>query len=144
MTTDELIETYKKLNYEKEPDKIIFHRLATEINAYIDYRLDSIDKKYCGRKKTKLSILLDATSAVTEISIDDIKGKSRKPHIVYPRQLYCYLARKLYGKFSARQIGNLINRKYSNVAAAVKVIEYKYNIYKHNIKKDIELIKELL
>ena len=55
------------------------------------------------------------------VSIDDLRSRSRKRSITFPRQLAMYLTRKYTDK-SLADIGNIYNRDHSTVLHAIKAI----------------------
>lgn len=65
----------------------------------------------------ELNYILGVVSEKTGVSIEDIKGKRRKPNIVTARQLYYYFSkkRKHKNKETLESIGALVNRHHSTV-----------------------------
>jgi chromosomal replication initiator protein len=55
------------------------------------------------------------------VSIDDLRSRSRKRSVTFPRQMAMYLTRK-YTNISLADIGNIYNRDHSTVLYAIKAI----------------------
>ena len=56
-----------------------------------------------------------------KISLDELKSRSRKRSVAFPRQIAMYLTRK-YTDISLADIGNLYNRDHSTVLHAIRVV----------------------
>ncbi len=63
----------------------------------------------------------DLIGSQFRVSIDDLRSRSRKRSISFPRQMAMYLTRK-YTKRSLADIGDMYNRDHSTVLYAIKVI----------------------
>jgi len=63
----------------------------------------------------------DLVGVQYNVSVNDLKSKSRKRSITFPRQVGMYLTRK-YTEQSLADIGSLYNRDHSTVLHAIKVI----------------------
>jgi chromosomal replication initiator protein len=63
----------------------------------------------------------DLIGSQFRVSIDDLRSRSRKRSISFPRQMAMYLTRK-YTKKSLADIGDMYNRDHSTVLYAIKVI----------------------
>ena len=63
----------------------------------------------------------DLIGSQFRVSIDDLRSRSRKRSITFPRQMAMYLTRK-YTTQSLADIGNMYNRDHSTVLYAIKVI----------------------
>jgi chromosomal replication initiator protein len=55
------------------------------------------------------------------VSIDELRSRSRKRSVAFPRQIAMYLTRK-YTNISLADIGNIYNRDHSTVLYAIKMI----------------------
>ena len=73
-----------------------------------------------------LDSILKFVSFKFNVSSEDIKSKSRKMEFVHPRQIFCYMARKLTDK-SYTDIGYFINRDHATVMHAIKECNNEYN-----------------
>ncbi len=63
----------------------------------------------------------DLIGSQFRVSIDDLRSRSRKRSVSFPRQMAMYLTRKYTDK-SLADIGNMYNRDHSTVLYAIKVI----------------------
>jgi len=63
----------------------------------------------------------DLIGSQFRVSIDDLRSRSRKRSVTFPRQLAMYLTRKYTDK-SLADIGNMYNRDHSTVLHAIKTI----------------------
>ena len=70
---------------------------------------------------TDLSFILQEVSERTGISVEEIKGRSRKREIVMARHAFCYIARK-GGMFTFKQIGNYIGRDHSTAFNSIDFV----------------------
>lgn len=72
-----------------------------------------------------LDDIAQATAAVTEVSVEDIRGPSRVRHIANARQI-CYLVARRKTRRSLPQIGQFYgNRDHTTVIAGIASIERK-------------------
>ncbi len=69
-------------------------------------------------------MIRDLISDQFKISIGDLKSRSRKKTIAFPRQVAMYLSRK-YTEDSLADIGHLYNRDHSTVLYAIRVVTQK-------------------
>ena len=86
----------------------------------------------------KMSNLLQATSAVTNIGVKDIKGLSRDVRVVRARHIFSWLCRHYTG-CSFPQIGNYLGKDHSTVVHGVKKVSASIAQY-----PEIKKIKSLL
>lgn len=75
-----------------------------------------------------------------KVSADDLKSKSRKREIAFPRQVAMYLSRKFTDQPLA-DIGNAFNRDHSTVVHSVRVITNSIN-RDGSVKGQIELLSD--
>lgn len=71
-------------------------------------------------KRLEIKVMQKTLTLVSKdlsVSIDDIKGKSRKLKIARARQMYCFLVRSHYPEISLSKIGQSINRHHSTIIA---------------------------
>lgn len=72
------------------------------------------------------------------VTDDQLKERNRKPHLVLPRQLFCYLSRELTGlSFSA--IGRYIWRNDKTAKHAYNQIKNQLSVYK-DLRKEVDEI----
>lgn len=90
-------------------------------------------------------ILMIIVSNEYNITLSEIKSKSRKQHVVDARQMYCYLAKKYM--LSNRVIGRSINRDPSTVQYSKDIIESYISVrdrptlyYSKKLQKRLDLI----
>ena len=76
-------------------------------------------------------------SEITGVSIEDIKGESRKAPIVEARQLAMYFVHR---KFGVRQTGRILNRNHSTVSLGAKKIRWLVSV---DDKKTLNLVREI-
>ena len=72
------------------------------------------------------------------VSIDDLRSRSRKRSVTFPRQMAMYLTRK-YTSHSLADIGNMYNRDHSTVLYAIKTIT-KDMSRETSIREQVELL----
>ncbi len=72
------------------------------------------------------------------VSIDDLRSRSRKRSVTFPRQLAMYLTRKYTDK-SLADIGNMYNRDHSTVLHAIKTIT-KDMSRETTVREQVELL----
>lgn len=75
----------------------------------------------CQTEEMSAAGIRDLVSEQFKVSADDLRSRSRKRAITYPRQIAMYLTRK-FTKDSLADIGGMYNRDHSTVLYAVKVI----------------------
>jgi len=75
----------------------------------------------CAVEEMSATGIRDLVSEQFKVSTDDLRSRSRKRAITYPRQIAMYLTRK-FTKDSLADIGGMYNRDHSTVLYAVKVI----------------------
>lgn len=75
----------------------------------------------CQAEEMSATGIRDLVSEQFKVSTDDLRSRSRKRAITYPRQIAMYLTRK-FTKDSLADIGGMYNRDHSTVLYAVKVI----------------------
>lgn len=66
------------------------------------------------KEKQILNTVLHMVCTYYGVEPNEIKGKSRKRHLVIARQTYCHLAR-VYTRSTLKQIGSIINRDHATV-----------------------------
>ena len=72
------------------------------------------------------------------VSINDLRSRSRKRSVTFPRQMAMYLTRK-YTSHSLVDIGNIYNRDHSTVLYAIKTIT-KDMSRETSIREQVELL----
>ncbi|MBV5318568.1 MAG: chromosomal replication initiator protein DnaA [Desulfobulbaceae bacterium] len=80
----------------------------------------------------------DLIGSQFRVSIDDLRSRSRKRSVSFPRQMAMYLTRK-YTKKSLADIGDMYNRDHSTVLYAIKVIT-KDMSRETSIREQVELL----
>lgn len=81
-------------------------------------------------------------SSQFKISVDELKSRSRKRSVAFPRQVAMYLTRKFTDQ-SLADIGDLYNRDHSTVLHAIKVITRDMS-GKTSVREQIELLCRML
>ncbi len=76
------------------------------------------------------------------VNIEDLKSRSRKRSISYPRQIAMYLTRK-YTEQSLADIGSIYNRDHSTVLHAIKVITREMS-RQASVREQIDLLSTKL
>ncbi len=69
-------------------------------------------------------IILDLVAEQFKVSQDELKSKSRKKNVSFPRQIIMYLARK-YTDYPLAEIGKVVNRDHSTVVYSIRTISQK-------------------
>ncbi|HEB69989.1 MAG TPA: chromosomal replication initiator protein DnaA [Desulfobulbus sp.] len=83
-------------------------------------------------------IIRDFIGCQYNVSVEDLKSKSRKRAITFPRQIGMYLTRKLTDQ-SLADIGALYNRDHSTVLHAIKVIT-RNRTRKTSVREQLDLL----
>lgn len=86
--------------------------------------------------------IIDTVAKHTEISRDNILGKSHTKNIVMARHISCYLIKNLT-EMTYQQIGKFIGRHHSTVCDSVKFIENEKNADKALEEQIKEIMREL-
>ncbi len=76
------------------------------------------------------------------VSVDDLRSRSRKRSVTFPRQLAMFLTRKYTDK-SLAEIGSMYNRDHSTVLYAIKVIT-KDMSQQASVREQVELLSTKL
>lgn len=84
----------------------------------------------------------DLIGSQFRVSVDDLRSRSRKRSITFPRQMAMYLTRK-YTTKSLADIGNIYNRDHSTVLYAIKTIT-KDMSRETSIREQVELLSAKL
>lgn len=111
----DMVSALNKLNgYQKLTNKKITLEIAQDLLKDI----------FASPYQTNITIesIIHIISFQFGLTINDIKGKSRKKNIVYPRQLAMYIARQIT-TFTVSEIGNVFNRDHSTVLHSIDAIE---------------------
>ena len=88
--------------------------------------------------------IIDTVTQYYQVSIKDIKGKSRKRRIVKPRQVTIYLLRTR-ARMILSDIGEVMNRDHTTIIHSVKCIENDLSHpYDDTLEKDLMNINILL
>ena len=87
-------------------------------------------------------VIRDLVGCRYNVSVEDLKSRSRKRSITFPRQIAMYLTRK-YTDHSLADIGALYNRDHSTVLHAVKVIT-RDRSQKNSIREQIDILSREL
>ncbi len=87
-------------------------------------------------------MIRDLVGCQYNVSVEDLKSRSRKRSVSFPRQVAMYLTRK-YTDHSLADIGALYNRDHSTVLHAVKVIT-RDRSQKHSIREQIDILSRKL
>lgn len=91
------------------------------------------------RNRVKIRCLNDLINYIStqyKVSIHNLRSDGRTRELVVPRQMYCYIAKKLYPTKILNTIGKEINRDHSSVLHSVKTI-------KQDMKTDPSLRNDL-
>jgi len=89
----------------------------------------------------RIDILIDTVCQFYNITIDELKSRSRQGYIVEARRMYCYLARVLTPK-SLKDIGLKIDRDHATVLHQYKNMAGYVEICDTNMIKDVNNITE--
>lgn len=84
----------------------------------------------------------DLIGSQFKVSVDDLRSRSRKRSVTFPRQVAMYLTRK-YTSNSLADIGNMYNRDHSTVLYAIKAIT-KDMSRQASVRKQIEMLSAKL
>ena len=86
-----------------------------------------------------------ATSIVTGVSVEDIKGKDRKGDIVTARHIYRYLAKK-HTKWTLGKISEAVDGDHASCLHSVKVInnELCHPVFKYAMGERLNKIMEIV
>lgn len=97
---------------------------------------------YRVKKDVSIEDIARASATFFEVSLADLKSKSRDQRYTHPRHIAMYLAYEKYSN-TFKEIGNFFNRDHSSVVSAVEKIR---GLLKTNsqITKDINSIEERL
>lgn len=87
-------------------------------------------------------MIMKLIAAQYKVTVDDLRSKSRKRVISFPRQMAMFLTRK-YTELSLAGIGNLYNRDHSTVMYAIKTITKEMSL-KSSIREQIEILSTKL
>ena len=74
-------------------------------------------------QEQSLHDILEVVCADNNVSIDEVKSKSRERYIVDTRHLFCYIARLHRSNFPYRAIAETINRSHCNCINSIKVVK---------------------
>lgn len=108
--------------------------MEVEVDAEMVKDILKLDT-YRVKKDLTIEDLARASAQYFEVSLADLKSKSRDQRFTHPRHIAMYLA---YEKFSNtfKEIGNFFNRDHSSVVSAVEKI-------RAHIKTDAQLSKDI-
>ncbi|WP_028580436.1 chromosomal replication initiator protein DnaA [Desulfogranum japonicum] len=163
-TRARIIEHKVNVNNLKMSKKLIEHladKLKGDIRK-IESAILGIKAKSCVRKKAPDAALInevlgslvensadinaetirDLIGRQFKVTTEELRSRSRKRAITYPRQIGMYLTRK-YTKESLADIGNMYNRDHSTVLYAIKVITRDMS-QKSGTKQQVEMLCEKL
>jgi chromosomal replication initiator protein len=76
------------------------------------------------------------------VSVDDLRSRSRKRTIAFPRQMAMYLTRKFTNQ-SLADIGNMYNRDHSTVLHAIKIITREMS-QQASVRQQVEMLSAKL
>lgn len=76
------------------------------------------------------------------VSVDDLRSRSRKRTISFPRQMAMYLTRKFTNQ-SLADIGNMYNRDHSTVLHAIKIITREMS-QQASVRQQVEMLSAKL
>ncbi len=88
------------------------------------------------------TLIRDVVGCEFRVSVEELRSKSRKRAITFPRQVAMYLTRK-YTDQSLADIGALYNRDHSTVLHAIKVVTTEMS-RKPSVRKQLEMLCEKL
>lgn len=93
-----------------------------------------------------LRVILRQTAKEFDITVEQMRSKSRKPNIVLARQVYCHIARNDF-KNTYTSIGEAILKHHATIIYAIRCIDSLISIdqFDDNVRKRIvfESIKEI-
>jgi chromosomal replication initiator protein len=84
----------------------------------------------------------DLIGSQFKVSVDDLRSRSRKRSVTFPRQVAMYLTRK-YTKNSLADIGSMYNRDHSTVLYAIKTIT-KDMSRQTSVREQVEMLSAKL
>ena len=88
--------------------------------------------------------IIDTVSSYYDVSIKDLKGKSRKRKIVKPRQVIMYLLRTK-ARMMLSDIGEVMNRDHTTAIHSITCVQNELtHPYDDSLEKDIININLLL
>ena len=112
--------------------KLFFEDVKNEIADYLSVGLmakqseeiqpEAIEVILLPELKNKLKQLLKEIAVCSGVSISDLRSKKRDREIVYTRQVYCFIARKLYPNAIFSMIGEAIDKDHSTVIHSIDEI----------------------
>lgn len=89
-----------------------------------------------------ISDIQSAVGREFEVTLKEMRSKSRKRNLVYPRKLSMYLCRK-YTQKSLKEIGQAFNRAHATVVSAVDSIE-RLKRTEPEVGRDINRLKRII
>ena len=93
----------------------------------------------CAQRQPALVEICRVTSKYFDITIRDLKGRSRQQGIVFPRHVFMYLAHQLFDH-SLQKIGLFLCRDHSTVLHGCHVIRKKIML-ESDVEKHVSLLK---
>ncbi len=119
------------------------HTKSQQLTTITDHIMEATLKKIIGTPQTLNSTMIKSIVA-TEFGISeaDLKSRSRKRVIAFPRQMAMYLARKHTAE-SLDDIGSCFNRNHATVLHSVKVIS-SLLINNTSIQGQLEMLEKKL
>ncbi|PIE60144.1 MAG: chromosomal replication initiator protein DnaA [Desulfobulbus propionicus] len=108
----------------------------------MDVVKEVVSRFVCTENNLSSSSILDFVGDQFNVSVEDLKSRSRKRSISHPRQVAMYLSRK-FTKESLADIGGIYNRDHSTVLHAIKVIT-KEMARQGSTREQIELLSSRL
>lgn len=104
------------------------------LQGYANGLKDSQPSEIIGRVKR----IQEAVCNYFQVTLQDLKTKSRYSEIRYPRQVLCYLLMK-HTSMGCPAIGRLLEQDHTTILYSKKVIETEMERYEY-VKKDISVL----
>jgi len=103
------------------------------------FRLEAILNLSAEADTAPLHRIITTVAACYGVKESDLRGRCREMEFVLPRQIYCYLGRRL--RLSSTAVGNVINRDHGTVLHACACIEDRMDTNPEFLKRMRELAK---
>ena len=85
------------------------------VQEYVNHGVEQINK-------TAPDVIIDCVCEYYNVQYDDLRVRSRRLHILRPRQVLIYLLRK-YGRLTFYDIGKMFYRDHSTAITTCQVVE---------------------
>ena len=110
---------------------------ADLLNENINYNLarETINCFIPNETSITLEKIMDIIATYYKVEPENLRSKSRKKYITYPRNIYSYLCRR-YTDETLAKIGLTINRSHSGILYGAEVVE-------HKMKNDVKMSNQV-